>query len=289
MLLLIGTIIGLVLGLTGAGGSVFAVPLLILMAGMPMADAVGISLGAVAASTFYGSLRNMKQKQTTPLLWQPGVILAAAGAISAPAGKWLGLQLDERWLLIGFTLLAGTIAVRMWISSSRNPAAASVVRAGNFANTPAPDLLCRLSQTGQFELRPRCVSGLLIGGLIVGLLSGLFGVGGGFLIVPLLLALSAVSMTQAVSTSLLIIALISSSGFISHLLMGSNQLVMDGNHQVADHSSQLLTLGLVAAGGVVGMIIGQKVSHKIANPLLQKIFAISLIAVCVITLVRNLL
>lgn len=281
MLLLIGIIIGLVLGLTGAGGSVFAVPLLMLIAGIPMTDAVGISLGAVAASTLYGSLRNARQKQAAPLLWRPGVILAIAGAISAPLGKWLGLQLDEQVLLTGFTLLAGIIAVRMWINSSKHPDAASVVRAGNFIDTPSPELICRLNKTGQFELRPRCVSGLLVGGLIVGLLSGLFGVGGGFLIVPLLLTLSAVSMAQAVSTSLLIIALISSSGFISHLLIGVNP--------ATENSSQLLTLGLVAAGGILGMLISQKVSHKIANALLQKIFAISLIVVCIISLMRSFL
>jgi uncharacterized membrane protein YfcA len=74
-------------------------------------------------------------------------------------------------------------------------------------------------QNRQFELRPRCVSGLLVGGATVGLLSGLFGVGGGFLIVPLLLALSPISMAQAVSTSLIIIAVISGSSFISHLTM----------------------------------------------------------------------
>lgn len=281
MLLLIGMIIGLVLGLTGAGGSVFAVPLLMLMAGMPMADAVGISLGAVAASTLYGSLRNLLQKNAAPVLWKPGIILASAGALSAPIGKWLGLQLNELWLLTGFTLLAGVIALRMWISANKNPAAASVVRAGNFADTPSPGLICRMSQTGQFELRPRCVSGLLIGGLFVGLLSGLFGVGGGFLIVPLLLALSAVSMSQAVSTSLMMIALISSSGFISHLLLGTSHELTANSHWV--------TLGLVAIGGVAGMVVGQAVSHKIANALLQKIFAVSLIIVCIITLVRSFL
>ncbi|WP_062060743.1 sulfite exporter TauE/SafE family protein [Cellvibrio sp. OA-2007] len=281
MLLLIGMIIGLVLGLTGAGGSVFAVPLLMLMAGMPMTDAVGISLGAVAASTLYGSLRNLLQKNAAPVLWKPGIILASAGAVSAPIGKWLGLQLNELWLLTGFTLLAGVIALRMWISANKNPAAASVVRAGNFADTPSPGLICRMSQTGQFELRPRCVSGLLIGGLFVGLLSGLFGVGGGFLIVPLLLALSAVSMSQAVSTSLMMIALISSSGFISHLLLGTSHELTASSHWV--------TLGLVAIGGVAGMVIGQAVSHKIANALLQKIFAASLIIVCIITLVRSFL
>jgi len=275
MLLIIGMIIGLVLGLTGAGGSVFAVPLLILLAGMPMADAVGISLGAVAASTIYGSLRNLVQKQSAPLLWKPGVILAGAGALTAPLGKWLGLQIPELWLVSGFSVLAMVIALRMWLGASKNPAAASVVRAGNFAHIPSPGLICSMSASGQFELRPRCVSGLLIGGLLVGLLSGLLGVGGGFLIVPLLLALSAVSIMQAVSTSLFIIGLISSSGFISHLLMSGN--------------NDWPLLGLVAAGGVIGMLLGQTISHKIANALLQKIFAISLLIICLITFARNFL
>ncbi len=263
MLLLIGLFIGLILGLTGAGGSVFAVPLLLLLGGMPMADATGISLGAVAATTFYASLRNSVSRKQVPLLWKPGLILALSGALTAPLGKWLGMQLDELWLVSGFSLLAAIIALRMWMSARNNPQAASVVRAGNFAATPSPDHLCNLNPTGQFELRPRCVTGLLIGGLVVGLLSGLFGVGGGFLIVPLLLALSAVSMAQAVSTSLFIIALISSSGFISHVALSENQ-----------HWDWLL---LVAAGGLVGMMIGQAVSHKIANVWLQKLFAIGLL------------
>lgn len=274
MLLFIGLLIGLILGLTGAGGSVFAVPLLLLLGGMSMADATGISLGAVAVTTIYASLRNTFSRNTPSVLWKPGLILALSGALTAPLGKWLGMQINEQWLIGSFSLLAAIIALRMWINVQKNPAFARVVRAGNFANTPSPDHLCNLNPTGQFELRPRCVSGLLVGGLVVGILSGLFGVGGGFLIVPLLLALSAVSMAQAVSTSLLIIALISSSGFISHLLLSETQ-----------HWQWLI---LVTAGGVIGMIIGQVISHKIANVLLQKLFAMSLLVVATITLARQL-
>lgn len=272
MLLLIGIMIGMVLGLTGAGGSVFAVPLLMLFAGLPMSEAAGISLGAVAASTFYGCFRNFRANK---ILWLPGVILAVSGAVTAPLGKWLGIQIPEFWLLLGFSALAITIAIRMWLSAIHDPEAATVVRAGNFSSTSTPGLLCNLSHTGQFELRPRCLSGLLIGGALVGLLSGLFGVGGGFLIVPLLLFLSPISMAQAVSTSLLIIAVISSSGFISHLQMSAN--------------NDWHLMGLVAFGGAVGMMIGQSVSHKIANATLQKIFAISLFIVSCTTLVRYLL
>lgn len=81
-LVLIGVLIGLVLGLTGAGGSVFAVPLLILLAGFSMTDAVGLSLGTVAAATIYASVRSGLQHH--PILWQPGAILASVGALSAP-------------------------------------------------------------------------------------------------------------------------------------------------------------------------------------------------------------
>lgn len=266
-LVLIGVLIGLILGLTGAGGSVFAVPLLILLGGLPMTEAVGLSLGAVAASTLYGSARSAWQQH--PVLWKPGTILAIVGAITAPLGKWLGLQVSESMLVIGFSVLALIIALRMWSSAQSDPQAARIVRAGDFSSTLRPELLCKLNQTGQFELRPRCVSGLLVGGVVVGLLSGLFGVGGGFLIVPLLLALSPISMAQAVSTSLMIIALVSSTGFISHLML-------------TDHNNGA-ALALVALAGVAGMMFGQKVSHKIANALLQKLFAASLLVVALAT------
>lgn len=274
MLLLIGLLIGLILGLTGAGGSVFAVPLLLLLGGLSMSDATGISLGAVAATTLYASMRNYFSRAAPNVLWKPGLILAISGALTAPLGKWLGMHLHELWLISGFCLLAVVIAIRMWFGAQHNPDSTKIVRAGNFSNTPTPEHLCNLNPTGQFELRPRCVSGLFIGGLVVGVLSGLFGVGGGFLIVPLLLALSAVTMAQAVSTSLFIIALISSSGFISHLLM-----------RTTPHWSWLL---FVATGGVMGMMIGQAVSHKVANVLLQKLFAVSLLVVTTITLARQL-
>jgi len=276
MLLTIGIVIGLLLGLTGAGGSVFAVPLLMLFAGMSPADAAGISLGAVAASTIYGCLRNWRARQ---MLWLPGLILAASGAVFAPLGKWIGIQLPASWLLGGFSLLAMVISWRMWASST--PEDASVVRAGDFSQEPRTGLLCNLSHEGQFELRPRCLSGLLIGGSLVGLLSGLFGVGGGFLIVPLLLALSPISMRQAVGTSLLIIAIISSSGFISHLWFGTEANFSNSTNGAA--------LALVAGGGILGMLVGQVFSKKLAGPRLQRSFAVSLALITVFTLFNKLI
>lgn len=272
LLIAVGIVIGLVLGLTGAGGSVFAVPLLVYLGKLSITDAMGISLGAVCISTLYASVMNrIGIKSKSPVLWVPGAILAVAGVITAPFGKWLSLQFPESILVAGFSVLAVIIALRMWWTAARQPENTKVIRAGQFTDIPSPDLLCNLNATGQFLLRPRCVSGLVIGGAIVGVLSGLLGVGGGFLIVPLLLMLSAVSMTQAVSTSLLIIALISASGFISHLLMAK--------------TVDWFLLAWVAVAGVLGMMLGQLFGRRFANALLQKIFAVSLLLVGVFMLV----
>ena len=270
MLLLIGIVIGLVLGLTGAGGSVFAVPLLILLGGLPISDAIGMSLGAVAVSTLYGSLRNLRNNT---ILWLPVSILAGAGSLAAPIGKWLGAQLPQSWLIIAFNVLALVIATRMLINAKRNPEATKIVRSALLSEPQNAKLLCNLSTHGQFELRPRCISGLAVGGLVTGLLSGLFGVGGGFLIVPLLLFLSQISMTQAVSSSLVIITLVSSAGFITHLSLNA-------------HSGAAMPwalLGWVAFGAVLGMLGGQWLCRFIAGPRLQQLSALSLIAVSLVT------
>ena len=104
-------------------------------------------------------------------------------------------------------------------------------------------------------------------------MSGLFGVGGGFLIVPTLVFVAQVSMRQAVATSLLIITLISGTGFFSF----AQKNVLDW---------QLLSY--VCVGGLFGMLAGRLIAHKIVGAQLEKIFALSLIAVTLTTLARQL-
>ncbi|MCC5797593.1 MAG: sulfite exporter TauE/SafE family protein [Methylophaga sp.] len=265
MFLLTGILIGLVLGLTGAGGSVFAVPLLIMLTGMTVHQAVGLSLGAVAVTALFGCLRAKTRKT---MLMLPALLLSISGMLLVPVGQWLGSQLDAMALVIGFAILAILIAIRMWRMAIRNPESSAITRASDLTIDSTQGLLCRLSPNGQFQMRPRCMSGLLIGGAVVGVLSGMFGVGGGFLIVPLLLYLSQVSFRQAVGTSLLVITVISGIGFISFLLMSESAQTLPVN----------LMLWLMA-GGVLGMIFGQLLTDKIANARLQKIFAVALIVI----------
>ncbi|EMR13010.1 permease [Methylophaga lonarensis MPL] len=265
MFLLTGILIGLVLGLTGAGGSVFAVPLLIMLTGMSVHQAVGLSLGAVAVTAMFGCLRGKTRKT---MLLVPAILLSISGMLLVPVGQWLASQLDAMALVIGFAILAILIAIRMWRMAVRNPESSAITRASDLTIDSSQGLLCRLSPSGQFQMRPRCMSGLLVGGAVVGVLSGMFGVGGGFLIVPLLLYLSQVTFRQAVGTSLLVITVISGVGFISFLLMSEYAQSLPVN----------LMLWLMA-GGVLGMIFGQLLTDKIANARLQKIFAIALIVI----------
>jgi len=267
MSILIGIFIGLVLGLTGAGGSIFAVPLLILLLDLSVDEAIGIALGAVAVSAIMGTMSNW---QTRTILWVPALAVGLGGALMAPLGKYLGSQLPPPVLLIGFCALAFCIASLMWRQAVSAPEQASVVRSGQFNGDDYIAPICRFTQSEQFNLSSKCLFALIFCGLIVGLLSGLFGVGGGFLIVPALLYITQVSMRQAVATSLLIISVVGTSGFVSFAL-------------ASGHFDWELLLR-VCTGGVFGMIAGRLVAHNIAGVLLQKIFSIALLLVAALTL-----
>lgn len=270
LLLPVGVLIGAVLGLTGAGGSVLAVPLLLLLLQLDPAAATGLALGVVAASSAYGAVQRIRHGE---VLWIPALLFGTSGALLAPPGRWLASQLPPALLLAGFGLLALAIAARMLLQSLRHPEEALVVRAGEGSAVAGEPLLCRLSEHGRFDWRPRCMAGLISGGVLTGLLSGLFGVGGGFLIVPFLNQLNAVSMRQAVATSLVIIAAISTSGFVAH---------------VAVEPVDWPALGLLAAGGVGGMALGSLLARRLAGPVLQRFFALTIAAMALLVIGRAL-
>lgn len=256
--LLIGVLVGAILGLTGAGGSVFAVPLLMIMLQLDLSQAAGLALGAVSISALSGLITQIRAGQ---LLWPPALVFAATGSLTAPIGKMLGDVLDEQLLLGSFSMLALGIALRMFLQAQRQPEQTHVVRA-QLEKFATPDPICRITGS-RFELRPRCVSGLAMAGLFTGLLSGLYGVGGGFVIVPLLTFLAQLTMRQAVATSLAIISIIGTAGFLSYLL------------RTPQIDWPMLTA--IGAGGVAGMMAGHRFGTRLAGPALQKIFAVTLV------------
>jgi uncharacterized membrane protein YfcA len=265
--LVIGFIIGIVLGLTGAGGSLLAMPLLALLLQLPATEATGLALGVVAASSLFGAISRIVNKQ---VLWIPALLFGASGMVFAPAGRWLSTLVEPFALKAAFGVLSLLIAARMLWQSWRQPEQASLVRA-NPGSTSGDPLLCRFSETQHFDWRPRCMVGLISGGVLTGLLSGFFGVGGGFLIVPFLTQLNSVSIAQAIATSLVIIAGISASGFAAQLLSQPMDLTL---------------LAWLALGGIAGMIAGTVLARHIAGVVLQRIFAVSILVMAVLLVIR---
>jgi len=270
--LLTGLLIGLALGLTGAGGSLVAVPLLILLLGMPPAEATGLSLAGVLVGALAGlvpALFHRTGRQS--ILVGPGLILLVVGAIFAPIGRGLAPQLPDTLLMLSFALLSMMIAVSMWHRASSGGNQAQTLRAhlGDPVSS-AQSCLCPLSETAYFQWRPKCVLALVVGGAVVGVLSGLYGVGGGFLIVPLLLLLSGVAMPVAVVTSLLVISGVSAVGFVSWV-----QLSADVN------VSSLLQVTL---GSVLGMWLANRIGQRMAGARLQKTFALMVVLLSIIML-----
>lgn len=218
MTILFGVLVGLSLGLTGGGGSIFAVPLLIYGLGVAPKSAVAISLGAVALTSAFGAaegwLRNAVEVRA-------GLIFAVAGMASAPLGVFIGGQVSESLVLFSFAGLMLVVAIRMAVKARREPGQASIVRArlsDDAANDPGT--VCHYSSDGKLRLNAPCSAALVGVGVLVGVLSGFFGVGGGFLIVPALILITEMGIHRAVATSLLVITLIGLAGLGSAVLSG---------------------------------------------------------------------
>lgn len=268
--LLVGCCIGLVLGLTGAGGSVLAVPLLIFVLNMAPDQAVTLSLAAVFGSALFGVITRLRRRE---IVWFPAFFFAAGGMLFAPLGVYLAQFFSDRWRLASFTVLMLVIAARMLLQSIRSPSSSSVVRAYSGNGEEAGSPMCPLSESRQFEPRFACISMLALAGALTGVLSGIYGVGGGFLIVPVLTMITQLSMRPAVGTSLFVIAVISGTGFVGYLFKnGSNALFGEP------------VFLWVIAGAIVGMFAGTLLSRKLAGPRLQQIFVAAIVAMAAFTL-----
>lgn len=270
MSLLFGIIVGFSLGLTGGGGSIFAVPLLVYGLGIPAHQAVGVSLAVVGTTALGGALLRLRKGEVDVKI---GVIFGLAGILGAPLGAWLGAKFPPSLLLGGFATLMLLVALRMWRQAQRKPVEAVAVRAETGVAHNGAGPVCRVDPGNALQMTSRCALVLVSAGVMTGILSGLFGVGGGFLIVPALMLTTSIPIHRAVATSLLIIAIISSAGVTSHLASG---LSLD---------PQLTALFVL--GGLLGMVLGGALSRRLAGPQLQKVFAGAMVTVAIYMLLRE--
>jgi uncharacterized membrane protein YfcA len=264
-----GIAVGLALGLTGGGGSIFAVPLLIYVVGLTPARAMPISLVAVAISAGVGGVQSVRARLP---VWQPTVLFALGGVLGAPLGILVGKHIDGPLLVGGFALLALTVGSLMWRSALRSPRDAGPAHAR--PNDPSTGWICTLLPNGQMRFSLSCAGALAAVGAGTGFLSGLFGIGGGFLIVPALVLITRMEVHRAIATSLLIIAAIGSSGAFSAVLHGQLEWSV---------------LAPFAAGGAAGIVGGRLLAGRLAGPRLQQIFAVTIVCVGVGMLLDSLL
>jgi uncharacterized membrane protein YfcA len=257
--ILSGGAVGLALGLTGGGGSIFAVPLLIYVVGLAPARAMPISLVAVAISAGVGGVQSVRDKLP---VWQPTILFALGGVLGAPLGIFVAKHIDGRLLVGGFALLALTVGSLMWRSALRSPAKAGTVHSE--LDEPSAGWLCALLPNGQMRFSLSCAAALTTIGAGTGFLSGMFGIGGGFLIVPALVLITRMEVHRAIATSLLIIAAIGSSGAFSAVLHGQLDWTV---------------LAPFAGGGAAGIVAGRLLAGRLAGPRLQQIFAVMIVCV----------
>lgn len=180
------TLIGLSLGLTGAGGSIVTLPVLVYLAGLPPKTAVGMSLFVVGSAAFAGALQRIRAGE---FHFKTATLFAITGMIGAAFGAQLTPLISGHTLMLIFSMLMLFIAGNVLLHGSKHE----------------PDGLseCKVS---------RCLGA----GLGVGILTGFIGVGGGFLLMPALVRFARLPTRIATGTSLAIIAFNSASGFLSH-------------------------------------------------------------------------
>ncbi len=274
MAILFGLMTGLSLGLTGGGGAVFAVPMLVYGLGIPTRQAVLISLVSVGTTAAIGFLQKWWRGDAE---LRTGLLFAAAGISGAPLGSWLAHQLPDALLMLLFALLMTVIAAVMWRKSRRHGEQSPVcvpldqVSAADTWRQDGPS--CQRDSCGNLILTSRCARLLLLTGVFSGILSGMFGVGGGFIIVPALVVFSSMSMSRAVGTSLMVISLVSAAGVIAQVSGGQ--------------SLQWQTAVLFVMGGLPGLSAGQVAARYLSTATLQKVFAIAILLVAVFVLVKN--
>lgn len=259
-----GCLVGLSMGLTGGGGAILAVPLLVYWLGEDPQVAVVISLATVAGTAIIGTAERARLKQVE---FPTGLLFAAAGMLTAPLGSWLGEHLPPQLLLVSFAVLMLLIAARMWWRADQ------AIPPPAEACGPEDGPSCSRDPEGKLRLTSRCAMLLATIGLTVGLLSGLFGVGGGFLIVPALVTFASMGLSRAVGTSLLVMSLVGLAGVAGHLLQG-REVPWE------------VTL-LFVAGSVPGLFIGSALTRQLPRALLSKIFAAMILAVAVFVITRT--
>lgn len=240
----LAVLVGVSLGLLGGGGSILTVPLLAYVAGMDAKQAIATSLLVVGATSAVGAVSHARAGRVQ---WRTGLIFGAAGMAGAYGGGLLGHFIPGSVLLLGFAAMMIATAIAM--------------------------LRGRKDADPSKQAKRIPVAKVIAEGLVVGLVTGLVGAGGGFLVVPALALLGGLPMPIAVGTSLVVIAMKSFAGLAGYL----SSVQIDWT-----------VAGMVTAAAVAGGLIGARLSAKVNPDALRKAFGWFVLAMSSVILAEEL-
>jgi uncharacterized membrane protein YfcA len=257
----LGFLIGLSLGALGGGGSILAVPALVYAAGQDPKAATATSLLLVGSAALVGMGTHWRAGRVRV---GTGIVFGVTGIAGSLAGSALNHRLDPDVLLLGF---AGLVLVAAWRMVTGCPTCTNVGEAREVVDAPPGATLTLLRQ----RVDTRTVVIVLVGGTAVGFLTGLFGVGGGFVIVPALALGLKLPMPQAIGTSLLVIAINSGVALTTRLATTT----------IDWHITLPFTVAAIA-----GVLSGGKVADRLDPERSLRWFACLLVTVAVYTAIR---
>ena len=240
--LLLGALVGAVLGLTGAGGGMLAVPALVVGLHWSMQQAAPVALIAVASGAAVGAVDGLRRGLVR---YRAAVLMALCGVPMTSVGQRLAHELSQRVLLLAFASLMLWVAQRLFRQA----------RAGH-QDLLVPSRLGLIDpQTGRFVWSPATLALVAGIGALTGFMTGLLGVGGGFVIVPMLRRFTRLPMQGIVATSLLVIALVGVGGVASAWWRGQ--------------AMPLTETALFSVATTLGMLVGRQGAARISSRQVQ--------------------
>ncbi len=274
---IVGIFIGILSGLLGIGGGTVMVPVFRLLFGMSAIMSTATSLFAIIPTSISGAASHIRHKTCIPSL---GVAAGIGGALTSPLGVWLA-TLSPAWLImVVAALIIGWSAVKMLGKAFKMKPAPSATAAGPSeaaAKAVAPVAALDAERVPAVPADEQRLSRkqLLIGagiGLVAGVASGYVGVGGGFIMVPLMLSLVGISMRKASGTSLIAVMILAIPGVVEQGLLGN---------------INYLAGIAIAIGSIPGAVVGARLVRVVPERTLRFIFGGFLIVAAVLLVLNE--
>ena len=258
--ILLGSIVGLILAISGAGGGIIAVPLLVFGLGLPVREAGPIGLLAVGVAAGLATVLGLRKGIVR---YRAAALVGTFGVLMAPVGVWFAQRIPNVPLMLVFAL----VLVWTGVQTLRRSLAPSGKETELLTGQP-----CRIGpHDGRFIWNLPCARMLSLTGLLSGLMSGLLGVGGGFVIIPALTRYSDLDQRSILATSLGVITLVACGSVVAAAVGGSIAWPV------------AIPFG---AGAVAGLLAGRLIAARLAGPRLQQSFAVVCLLVASLMIAR---